>query len=124
MDFNRNSDLTRARSLNSDPDLARELATALYHNHDFELAVAIYRELIDAFELTGIFNGIDFKTLTRKLEKLKTQGAASDCYQNTWLDAFCLDLDWLAMSEEEVSTLEDYFRTIRLIAHRQETNKR
>lgn len=111
IDFKENPTLAHARSLNSDPCLARELYLALYRNRDFDLAVALYRELVDALNSTGIFSGIDFDALIARLEGLRNQGEQEvdpNCYQNVWLNAFCLDLDWLALSKEEANALLSY----------------
>ena len=77
-------------------------------------------------EAIRIFKGINFSFLVSKLESLKNKiperGRSSQIYQEfverieqTWLNAFCLDVDTIDLSKDEAKALENYFYAVNLM---------
>ena len=77
-------------------------------------------------EAIRVFKGINFSSLTSKLDSLKTKiperGKYSEIYrefveriEQTWLNAFCLDIDTVDLSKDEAKAIENYFYAVNLI---------
>ncbi len=77
-------------------------------------------------EALRIFKGVNFSSLTSKLDSLKNKiperRRSSEVYrefveriEQTWLNAFSLDMDTVDLSKDEAKAMENYFYAINLI---------
>lgn len=77
-------------------------------------------------EALRIFKGVNFSSLTSKLDSLKNKiperRRTSEVYrefveriEQTWLSAFCLDIETVDLSKDEAKAIENYFYAVNLM---------
>lgn len=77
-------------------------------------------------EAIKIFKGVSFSSLNSKLDSLKNKiperSKSSEIYrefveriEQTWLNAFCLDMETIDLSKDEAKAIENYFYAVNLM---------
>ena len=96
----------QARRINGDLALARELLQAI-QQQNLTLALALYRQLGEAFVAAKMFANVDFETLFKRLEELTLEKADGMALQDVWLEAFGIDPVWFCLQEQDARKLID-----------------